>query len=122
MAGSRAKRRPKAGKIKPRTARRKVTVDDCVVHDHPVPADEIARYSPVRDPDSEQDIANYVHGQARDETVQHVEKVKTEYVIGEAFDIWDVTMDKNRWWVLTNMTNLYSQKHVLTTRFRSTSG
>lgn len=85
--------------------------DECVVHDHPVPPEELHRYTTVRDPAAEQDIANYVEGQARDEEVQHVEKVKTEYVAGTTYDIWDVTTDKSRWWVITNMTNLYSQKH-----------
>jgi hypothetical protein len=85
--------------------------DDCVVHDHPVPPEEVGKYSPVRDADSEQDIANYVHGQARDETVKHVERIKTEYVLGDAYEMWDVTTNKARWWVITNMTNLYSQKH-----------
>jgi hypothetical protein len=85
--------------------------DDCVVHDHPVPPEEMARYTFERDPDAERDIANYVHGQARDETVQHVEKVKVEYVMGAPYEIWDVVTDKNRWWVITNGTNLYSQKH-----------
>ena len=85
--------------------------DDCVVPDHPVPPEEIGRYSAERDPDAEQDIANYIHAEARDETVQHVEKVKTEYVMGDPYEIWDVTTDKNRWWVITNLTNLYSQKH-----------
>lgn len=88
-----------------------VADDDCVVHDHPVPPREIKRYSAIRDPDAEQDIANYVHGQARDETVQHVEKVKTECVMGDPYDIWDVTTDQNRWWVISNFTNLYSHKH-----------
>ena len=85
--------------------------DECVVHDHPVPADEVGRYSVERDPAAEEDIANYIHGQARDETVQHVERVKTEYIIGEPHEIWDVTTDKNRWWVITNLTNLYLQKY-----------
>ena len=84
---------------------------ECVVHDHPVPASELGRYSVDRDPHSEQDIANYVEGQARDEVVQHVERVKREVVIGDVYDIWDVTTDKDRWWVITNLTNLYSQKY-----------
>lgn len=86
------------------------TKEDCV-HTHPIPTEQIARYSVERDPDAEQDIANYVHGQAQDETVQHVEKVKSEYIIGDRYDVWDVTTDKNRWWVVTNLTNLYSQQH-----------
>jgi hypothetical protein len=85
---------------------------DCVLPpDHPLPADQLGRYSPDRDYDAEQDIADYVESQARDETVQHVEKVKTEYVLGAPYDVWDVSTDKDRWWVVTNMTNLYSQRH-----------
>jgi hypothetical protein len=56
--------------------------DECVIHDHPVPAEEVGRYSVERDPAAEQDIANYINGQAPEETVQHVERVKTEYVMG----------------------------------------
>jgi hypothetical protein len=52
-----------------------------------------------------------VHGQARDETVQHVEKIKEEFVLGEKYEIWDVISNKDRWWVITNPTNLYSQRH-----------
>jgi hypothetical protein len=85
--------------------------DECIVHNHPVPPELLSRYSPVRDHDAEQDIANYVHGQARDERVQHVERVKTEYIMGDTYEIWDVATDKDRWWVITNLTNLYSQKH-----------
>ena len=86
-------------------------VDECVVHDHPVPPEEVGRYSVERDLAAEQDIANYVQVEASDETVQHVERVKTEYVMGDAYEIWDVTTDKNRWWVITNLTNLYLQKY-----------
>jgi len=85
--------------------------DDCVVHDHPVSPEEVGRYSVERDPAAEQDIANYVHSQAGDENVRHVERVKTEHVLGEPYEIWDVTTDKSRWWVISNMTNLYSQQH-----------
>ncbi|GLS33497.1 hypothetical protein SAMN04488498_12564 [Mesorhizobium albiziae] len=79
--------------------------------DHPLPPDKLGRYSPERDFYAEKDIADYVEGQARDETVQNVERVKTEYVMGEPYEIWDVSTDKDRWWVITNMTNLYSQRH-----------
>ena len=83
--------------------------DDCVVPSHSVPAGELNRYSVERDPHSENDIANYVNGQAQDQTVLHVEKMKEEVVLGKAYEMWDVTTDKDRWWVLTNLTNLYSQ-------------
>lgn len=84
---------------------------ECVIHDHPVPAAELRRYSVDRDPHSEQDIARYVEGQARDQEVQHVERVKRDVVLGDVYDIWDVTTNKDRWWVITNLTNLYSQRY-----------
>jgi hypothetical protein len=85
---------------------------DCTLPpDHPLTADQLGRYSPGRDYYAEKEIGDYVEGQARDETVQHVERVKTEYVMGEPYEIWDVSTDKDRWWVITNPTNLYSQRH-----------
>lgn len=79
--------------------------------DHPVPAEHLRRYSVERDPFAEQDIADYVHSQARDEAVAHVERVKREVILGDPYEIWDVTTDQGRWWVVTNPTNLYSQQH-----------
>ena len=85
---------------------------DCTLPpDHPLPPDQLGRYSPARDFYAEKDIADYLLTQARDETVQNVERVKTEYVMGMPYEIWDVTTDKDRWWVMTNPTNLYSQRH-----------
>ncbi|UDM49576.1 hypothetical protein [Cupriavidus sp. MP-37] len=85
---------------------------DCVLPpDHPLPADQLGRYSPERDYYAEKDIADYVESQAREEAVQNVERVKTEYVMGQPYEIWDVSTDKDRWWVITNPTNLYSQRH-----------
>lgn len=79
--------------------------------DHPVPAEHLRRYSVERDPFAERDIADYVHSQARDQAVSHVERVKREVILGEPYEIWDVTTDQGRWWVVTNPTNLYSQQH-----------
>jgi len=87
---------------------------ECTIHSHPVPADELSRYSVESDLHAERDIANYVEGQAPDEIVQHVERIKKEIVLGDVYEIWDVTTDKDRWWVITNLTNLYSQKHFPT--------
>ena len=39
--------------------------------------------------------------QAR-EKVLHAEKIKTEHVLGNEHECWDVHADKNRWWVITN--------------------
>ena len=89
-----------------------VNADDrCVTHDHPVPPGELDRYAVDCDPHSEMDIARYVEHEAQDETVQHVERIKREVVLGEVYDIWDVITNKDRWWVINNLTNLYSQKH-----------
>jgi len=70
---------------------------DCTLPpDHPLPADQLGRYSPERDFYAEKEIAEYVEGQARgEETVQNVERVKTEYVMGDPYEIWDVTTDKD---------------------------
>lgn len=44
-----------------------------------------------------------------EEVVQHAEKIKTERVFGTDYSVWDVHTNLNRWWVITNPTNLYSQ-------------
>lgn len=85
--------------------------DECIVPSHSIPAEELVRYSVDSDLHSEKDIASYVKGQAREETVQHVEKIKQEIVLGDKYEVWDVTTDKERWWVITNLMNLYSQRH-----------
>ncbi len=95
----------------PRDHSEKDEIGGCIVPSHPVPALALERYSPVRDPHSERDIANYVELEAPDETVQNVEKVKQEIVLGVVYEMWDVITDKDRWWVITNLTNLYSQRH-----------
>lgn len=84
--------------------------EGCVVPVNLIPAEELSRYSVESDVHAGRDIASYVNGQAPDEEVLHVEKLKRETVIGESYDIWDVTTDKDRYWVLTNLTNLYSQR------------
>ncbi len=61
--------------------------------------------------DKKEDIRSYVEWQAPDETVKHLEKVKTESIYGQKMDAWDVQTDMNRWWVITNPTNLYSQEN-----------
>jgi hypothetical protein len=87
--------------------------DKRVAHTLPttIPASDLARYSPSRDPDMERDIGRYVEIEAPDESVQNVELIKTEVIAGVPHSIWDVTTDKSRWWVIDNLTNLYSQEH-----------
>jgi hypothetical protein len=76
----------------------------------PIPAADMGRYRSTRDPDSEQGVVRYVEIEARGEKVEHVELVKRETVAGGVYDVWDVVTDKDRYWVLSNLTNLYSQK------------
>ena len=85
--------------------------DECIVHDHPVPPEEMWRYSPDRDPHEEQGIIDYMNGQAPDEKVLHVERIRTEYVSGTEYEMWDVTTDTDSWWVITNLTNLYLKRY-----------
>jgi hypothetical protein len=85
--------------------------DSECIHSHLVPPEELGRYSVERDLDREDEIARYVESQASDEAVRHVELVKEEVVLGTVYEIWDVTTDRDRWWVISNLTNLYSQRH-----------
>lgn len=55
------------------------------------------------------DIAEYVEIEAAGEKVVHCELVRTEFVSGTKYQVWDIHTDKNRWWVITNLTNLYRQ-------------
>lgn len=83
--------------------------DDCVVPTQ-FPPEVVASYVVESDPHAEKDIADYVSGQAHGETITHVERIRTEYICGKAYEIWDVATDQNQWWVLTNLTNLYSKE------------
>jgi hypothetical protein len=47
-----------------------------------------------------------------DDEVTHAEKIHTEILSnGRSYDVWDVHATDGRWWVITNMTNLYPQEH-----------
>jgi hypothetical protein len=57
-------------------------------------------------------ISEYFLGQMRgtpEVTISHLEKVATQTVLGTKHDIWDVHSSEGRWWVITELTNLYSQ-------------
>ena len=58
----------------------------------------------------EEEVRAYVLSQSpRREKVTHAEKVTTRRLYGESYDIWDVWTSRDRWWVITRPTNLYSQ-------------
>ncbi len=56
-----------------------------------------------------QQIVDYLASQAPDEIVEHLEKVKSERVLGRWIDAWDVHTNEHRWWVINAPTNLYLQ-------------
>src|SRR6266446_5056370 len=61
--------------------------------------------------DMERDgVLGYMASQAADEKVKVAQKVHTERLGSIIHDVWDVHTNKARWWVITNPTNLYSQK------------
>lgn len=60
--------------------------------------------------DEREDVAEYFRSQAPDLTITFFQKVYSEAVLGHVHDVWDIHTDKDRWWVITNPTNLYSQE------------
>jgi hypothetical protein len=55
-------------------------------------------------------VKGYMASQAPDLDVIFLQKMYSENVVGRIHDIWDVHCGKERWWVITNPTNLYSQE------------
>ena len=66
--------------------------------------------NPRLDHEKERHIREYVEAEASGEAVQHVQFLREERLHDERYECWDVTTDKDRYWVITNLTNLYSQK------------
>ena len=54
-------------------------------------------------------VLGYMASQAPDLTVEFAQKVYAENVLEHRHDVWDVHTNVDRWWVITNPTNLYSQ-------------
>ena len=55
-------------------------------------------------------VINYMKSQAPDLKVVFLQKVYTENVLSHEHCVWDVHTDVDRWWIITNPTNLYSQE------------
>lgn len=64
---------------------------------------------PATDEETET-VVGYMERQAPDLKVEFVQKVYSENIVNHRHDVWDVHTDKERWWVITNPTNLYSQE------------
>jgi hypothetical protein len=61
-------------------------------------------------PEEKQAIIDYMNSQAPDLTVEFLQKVYVENVLSHQHAVWDVHTNADRWWVITNPTNLYSQE------------
>lgn len=55
------------------------------------------------------DIRQYVELQSGEKVVQ-LEKIASERILGRKHDIWDVYTETTRWWVITDLMNLYSHE------------
>src|SRR5260370_5247785 len=82
--------------------------------EHPIPpppAKHIPGSFTLANPTSKRAVSDYVETQARSEKVLHAEKVKSEHILGRDHDCWDVHTNKDRYWVITSPSNLYSQHY-----------
>jgi hypothetical protein len=77
----------------------------------PRPAKHILGSFTLANPTSKRAVSDYVETQARGEKVLHAEKVKSEHILGTDHDCWDVHTNKDRYWVITSPSNLYSQHY-----------
>lgn len=79
----------------------------------PPPAVPLRSYAACMqaDPQDERSIREYVLNESpAGEVVKSAEKVHTEHVASDTYDVWDVRTRRQRWWVITNPTNLYLQR------------
>jgi hypothetical protein len=106
------RRQQKPGSTPPRRrARPSPLLEDSEEHVVPKPlADRVLTGLLVIRPEHEErQVRQYVEIQARPERVTHLEKIKTEHLRTRVMDVWDVRTTGDRYWVVTNPTNLYSQ-------------
>ncbi|WP_395015356.1 gamma-glutamylcyclotransferase family protein [Dongia sp.] len=61
-------------------------------------------------PEETEEVREYFEWQASDLEVTFMQKVYSEVVVNTRHDVWDIHTNKDRWWVITGGTNLYSQE------------
>ena len=105
--------RPRKGKRRPGRKTPSPLLNDSGEHviPKPLPARVLGDFLVMRTEHDERAIREYVEVQARPEKVTHLEKVKTEHLRTRVLDAWDVWTTGDRYWVITNPTNLYSKRH-----------
>jgi hypothetical protein len=59
-----------------------------------------------------EEVQEYFEWQAPNLKVTFMQKVYSEAVVNTRHDVWDIHTNKDRWWVITGGTNLYSQEQV----------
>ncbi|MCV7230393.1 hypothetical protein [Mycolicibacterium komossense] len=58
-------------------------------------------------------VEDYLRSESGDDfEIEHVEKLTSEYVLGQQYDVWDAHTSDGRWWLITNPLNLYSQDQI----------
>lgn len=65
---------------------------------------------PVANEYKAEDVTRYVEGQAPGHTVTLAELVHTETVLSKRHEVWNVHTDSAKYWVVTDLTNLYDQE------------
>ena len=95
-------------KSKETSPRRRRPTTPCTI---PEPVDPIVlnAFAP-QEKDETEGIKSYVEWQSPKEKVTYVEKVLSERIFDRKMDAYDVHTDGERYWVITQPTNLYSQR------------
>ena len=108
---SKATVKSKHRRAKDIASRKPANQDGCIIPG-PVPIGVLRESVLKRNDRQAESIREYVEWQSKrdKERVSHLEKVATEYVFERKLDVWDVRTNRSRYWVITNPTNLYSQK------------
>jgi predicted Zn-ribbon and HTH transcriptional regulator len=89
--------------------KRKVEASGCTIPGR-VSDSVLNRFAFKRPEREAQAIREYVEWQSQKEKVSYLEKVASEHLFDRKHDTWDVHTDGERYWVITNPTNLYSQE------------
>jgi hypothetical protein len=91
--------------------RKKTVSGECTIPPR-VPDAVLDQFTLGRNEHEADEIRSYVESQcAKDnEHVTYLEKVQTEHVFGAPYACWNVRTEKERYWVITNPTCLYSQE------------
>jgi hypothetical protein len=92
---------------KPKTPVHKEVDGECIIPGA-MPLEKLRGFV-VNDDETQARVRSYVERETHGEKVIHAEKVATEFVMGVEITAWDVRTNKERYWVITNPTNLYSQ-------------